>query len=142
MKAISIFQPWATLIAHGHLSFTTSSRNVRYRGPIAIHAHATEAPPGVYLDDNIAQALVQCGYSAFRSPNIRDLQPLPHGSLLATATLTNVISWSEASASQKKEYERFGSIRKGRYLWILTKPSPLKSPCPHCGKPAVFDVSL
>lgn len=142
MKALSIFQPWATLIANGYLSFTTSSRKARYRGPIAIHAHATEAPPGVYFDANITKSLVRCGYRAFSAPTIREHQPLPHGFVIATATLSDVIPWTEASASQKKEYERFGSIRKGRYLWILTSPIPLKSPHPVRGKPAVFDISL
>ena len=142
MKAISIFQPWATLIAQGYLGFTTSSRKTRYRGPIAIHAHATEAPPGVYLDENITRSLIQCGYSAFTAPTVREHQPLPHGFLIATAILSEVIPWTEATASQKKEYDRFGSIVKGRYLWILNNPKLLKTPKSVRGRPAVFDISL
>ena len=38
MKAISLWQPWATLIATGAKIYETRSWDTRYRGPIAIHA--------------------------------------------------------------------------------------------------------
>lgn len=41
MKAITIKQPWATLIALGEKRFETRSWQTKYRGPIAIHAGKT-----------------------------------------------------------------------------------------------------
>lgn len=38
MKAISLWQPWATLIATGAKQIETRSWATSYRGPIAIHA--------------------------------------------------------------------------------------------------------
>jgi hypothetical protein len=38
MKAITIIQPWATLIALGEKKFETRSWTTKYRGPLAIHA--------------------------------------------------------------------------------------------------------
>lgn len=38
MKAITIIQPWATLIAIGAKRFETRSWATTHRGPIAIHA--------------------------------------------------------------------------------------------------------
>jgi activating signal cointegrator 1 len=38
MKAITIRQPWATLIALGVKTIETRGRKVNYRGPLAIHA--------------------------------------------------------------------------------------------------------
>lgn len=38
MKAISIRQPWAWLIAHGFKDIENRSRRTSYRGPILIHA--------------------------------------------------------------------------------------------------------
>jgi activating signal cointegrator 1 len=38
MKAISIWQPWASLIAIGAKKYETRSWETSYRGPIAIHA--------------------------------------------------------------------------------------------------------
>ncbi len=37
MKAITIWQPWASLIACGAKKFETRSWATNYRGPIAIH---------------------------------------------------------------------------------------------------------
>jgi hypothetical protein len=38
MKAITIIQPWATLIAFGEKEFETRSWATNYRGNLAIHA--------------------------------------------------------------------------------------------------------
>jgi hypothetical protein len=38
MKAISLTQPWAALVALGVKRFETRSWSTRYRGPLAIHA--------------------------------------------------------------------------------------------------------
>jgi hypothetical protein len=38
MKAITIWQPWASLIAIGAKQYETRSWETKYRGPIAIHA--------------------------------------------------------------------------------------------------------
>jgi len=38
MKAITLWQPWASLIAHGAKKYETRSWATKYRGPIAIHA--------------------------------------------------------------------------------------------------------
>jgi activating signal cointegrator 1 len=38
IKAISLHQPWASLIARGYKKYETRSWPTSYRGPIAIHA--------------------------------------------------------------------------------------------------------
>lgn len=38
MKALTIRQPWASLIAHGVKTIETRSWSTKYRGPLAIHA--------------------------------------------------------------------------------------------------------
>jgi hypothetical protein len=38
MKAISLWQPWATLVAIGAKTIETRGWSTSYRGPIAIHA--------------------------------------------------------------------------------------------------------
>ena len=42
MKALSLRQPWASMIADGRKTIETRTWRTRYRGPIAIHA---SAPP-------------------------------------------------------------------------------------------------
>jgi hypothetical protein len=41
MKALSLWQPWATLVALGVKKLETRSWSTTYRGPLAIHATAT-----------------------------------------------------------------------------------------------------
>ena len=38
MKIISLWQPWASLMAHGHKQIETRSWPTSYRGPLLIHA--------------------------------------------------------------------------------------------------------
>ena len=38
MKALTLTQPWASLVALGHKQIETRSWATRYRGPLAIHA--------------------------------------------------------------------------------------------------------
>lgn len=38
MKAITLYQPWATLVATGKKQIETRSWSTNYRGPLAIHA--------------------------------------------------------------------------------------------------------
>lgn len=40
MKALSVRQPWAQLIADGEKTVEVRSRDTRHRGPLAIHASA------------------------------------------------------------------------------------------------------
>ena len=40
MKALSLRQPWASLIADGRKTIETRTWRTRYRGPLAIHASA------------------------------------------------------------------------------------------------------
>ncbi len=48
MKALSLHQPWASLIAEGVKTIETRSRATRYRGPLAIHA-AKHRPPLMHI---------------------------------------------------------------------------------------------
>ena len=48
MKALTIWQPWASLIARGVKQYETRSWATKYRGPIAIHA-AMKNPLSVSL---------------------------------------------------------------------------------------------
>lgn len=40
MKALSLRQPWASLVADGRKTIETRTWRTRYRGPLAIHASA------------------------------------------------------------------------------------------------------
>lgn len=81
MKAISLWQPWASLIAGGHKAIETRSWTTTYRGPLAIHATRKTSPV-------IRETCQHWPFSLY----IGDLYDhLPRGCVLATAYLYDCI---------------------------------------------------
>lgn len=134
MKAITIHQPWATLIALGEKRFETRGWPTKYRGELAIHA-GKSIDMSALLVQEIKDALVRNG--------ITDWTKLPYGVVMATATLTEC--WSVGSDYQsgmpvlyngeggetrpvRLKEGRFGDYSFGRYAWELIDVRPLPEP--------------
>jgi hypothetical protein len=77
MKAITIHQPWATLIALGEKRFETRSWSTKYRDSIAIHA-AKKVDKEICLLEPFRSVLAKHEYTA---------DNLPTGVVVATAKL-------------------------------------------------------
>jgi activating signal cointegrator 1 len=67
MKAITIIQPWATLIALGEKKFETRSWATKHRGPLAIHA-GKKIDKEVCQHEEIRAALARHGYTVDNLP--------------------------------------------------------------------------
>lgn len=152
MKAITIWQPWASLLAHRVKTYETRSWETSYRGPIAIHAAAIKVPqvlnryfPGereryIFLDA-IGKGLKGC-YTTEEIMGI--LNELPTSSVIATANLVGCHKISSPSSdkhfirmesgwSEMSSYTELalGDWSDGRYAWEfsgmkLTDPVPAK----------------
>lgn len=130
MKAITIKQPWATLIALGLKEFETRSWATKYRGPIAIHA-------GKSLD---FEAYLEC-MQVLKEHGYKTHADLPKGAVIATANLIEchkVVSQHrcEEAITDKgavitgKEFW-YGFYEEGRHAWQLSdvqaiEPVPAK----------------
>lgn len=83
MKALTIWQPWASLLACGAKQYETRSWATYYRGPIAIHAakksvfHVLDLIPSPVLAE--MTKLIGAGWN-----------DLPTGAVIATAELVDV----------------------------------------------------
>lgn len=77
MKALTIIQPWATLIASGHKMNETRSWKTNYRGEVLIHAgkNPKDYTSGVYIDDPDGPYFHEAGIT----PN--NFEELPRGSI-------------------------------------------------------------
>lgn len=136
MKALTIKQPWATLIALGEKKFETRSWQTKYRGPLAIHA-GKSIDKEAFNEPTIYSALLKHG---IKQPN-----DLPIGAVIATAYLTECHKitsdyysmYDEEKAGTDKGHLIegdewwFGNYEEGRYAWQLgdvqaIKPSPVK----------------
>lgn len=122
MKALTITQPWASLVVAGVKRIETRSWSTAYRGPLAIHAAkgyprwAREFADELFRDplrgipDDVAMQLIDP----------------PLGAVIGTVTLVDVahVEWIEAHESHllaPRERE-LGDFSTGRFGWILADP--------------------
>jgi len=124
MKALTLTQPWATLVAIGAKQVETRSWNTNHRGIIAIHA-AKGFP-------NKAKRLVETKpVTEALSHSPEYLRPgVCLGRIIAIAEIDGVFSTNYASEVYKlSEQERaFGDYSPGRFGWKLKNVRRLKVP--------------
>ncbi len=141
MKAISLTQPWATLVAIGAKRIETRSWRTDYRGPLAIHA--SKGFP--------VWARTLCREEPFRSAladaGIEMWAELPRGEVVAICTLTGCprirarstdgtpcITTLDSLLWRVPSPEReFGDYSYGRWAWLLKDVEPLAKPIPAIG---------
>ncbi|MGD8188549.1 ASCH domain-containing protein [Brevibacillus ginsengisoli] len=120
MKAITIHQPWATLIALGEKQFETRSWATKYRGKIAIHA-AKKIDRDACQIEPYKSVLAKHGYTS---------DNLPTGSIVAICDLSECYQVRSSNHHLAtigdptnvvigNEYE-FGWYEPGRYAWELS----------------------
>ena len=132
MKAITLWQPWASLIAIGAKQYETRSWAARYRGPIAIHA-AKKDPGKLQISGKFEAArgeLEKAGLAWCL---------LPTGCIVATAELVNCwrIGTNTGVVSEKEKL--FGDWTPGRYAWELANVQMLPEPIPAKGKQGLWN---
>lgn len=140
MKAITIRQPWASLIALGAKRIETRSWATNYRGPIAIHASAKFHPS----DHMIAMTTPEM------SPwlSLVGVGNLPLGEVIATATLVECVptatGWMADILIGRKDFHGtehelvFGDFGDFRYGWLLKDVTPI-DPVPAKGRLGLWD---
>lgn len=127
MKALTIWQPWASMIASGEKQYETRSWETRYRGPLAIHAG---------LGD-MTKELFECN-SFYREALHRSSVPaLPSGGVLCIVILVECLPTDGLSISQKEQ--NFGDFSSGRFAWKLEMVERFEKPIPAIGKQGLWD---
>lgn len=155
MKAITLWQPWASLVIAGVKRFETRPWQTRYRGPLAIHAarlpfdrvfkslgHVTEA---VRFEHLWMELLL--------TDNLRDL---PKGVVLGTVEVVDCgritlpfeppappYVWNDELDAYRRtiigETERaLGNWHEGVYAWRLASPVAFPEPVPARGQQGLW----
>lgn len=156
MKAITLTQPWATLVAIGAKRIETRGWSTSYRGPLAIHAAKGIASVGG------AEGLMRlCRSEPFRSTLLAahylGTPALPRGAIVATCELVAVLrtentpigargetviidSSAEYRVITMTDHEiAFGDYSPGRYAWILADIRALPEPIPAKGALSLWE---
>jgi len=135
LKAITIHQPYASLIAVGCKTIETRSWVTKYRGQLAIHA-SRKFTYGVI---DVLCRLNQIWRETMKSLGIDyekgfRISPLPHGAVIATCRLVDCILITELYAAELTDHERtFGDYTRGRFAWLLEDVRMLPKPVPAKG---------
>ena len=128
MKALTILQPWASLIAIGAKKIETRSWPTKYRGPIAIHAgkemwHLTLMQGNQLLQDAVIRAFGGEPNRARGSAQGGNFN-LPYGAVIAIAEIvdckpTEGFIFGGTQRDISEDELLFGDFTPGRYAWIL-----------------------
>lgn len=140
IPALTIWQPWATLIAIGVKTIETRSWQTAYRGPIAIHAGADRralAPDTHHpaIDAALARARYTCRQGCIAGRYEGD-QSVPLGCIIAVAELYECW-WTEGIVSAGMA-DNFGDFSARRWGWMLRGIALLPSPIPCRGRQGLW----
>lgn len=128
MKALSLTQPWATLVIIGAKKIETRSWYTGHRG--TIYLHAAKGFP------RWAQSYTR--HRAFQEA-LKD-EPLPIGAILGTVEVLDCVRITPENTPPTPEVH-FGDYTPGRYAWKLGKVVRFEKPIPWKGALGLFEVA-
>jgi ASCH domain len=135
VKAISLWQPWASLIILGYKHFETRSWPTSYRGKLLICSAKKDSED---LHSTYLYLAEQCGIDTTKYP----WKALPKGYAVAICDLVDCVKMTPAFiASQSETQLRCGDWKPGRFAWKLENIQPIE-PIPIRGKQGLWDVDL
>ena len=131
MKAITIHQPWASLIILGFKELETRGWDTNYRGEIAIHAGKKIIPFNeIFGELSIAQQ------KTIMDKICREYgtyEQLPTGVILGTAQLTKTYRTEVIADCLFSSEKACGDFTPGRYAWRLSDINKYVKPIPARG---------
>ena len=127
MRAVSLWQPWASAIALGLKRIETRHWSTAYRGLLAIHA----AKRWTADERDFHELEVEAG----RMP-----PEIPLGAVVAIARLADIRPTEQLVDRISDQERSWGNYGGGRFGWILEDIRALPTPIPFRGAQALFDV--
>lgn len=118
MKAITVKQPWASLIVHGIKDVENRTWRTNYRGRVLIHAAGSH---GRKFNVNLTDAQTTAAFATIAKETM--FENMPFGSVIGSVEIVDCVQnhpsiWAE----------------KGVYNWVLANPVCYSIPAPAKGK--------
>jgi hypothetical protein len=137
MRALTLTEPWAMLVATGDKRIETRSFSTSHRGPLAIHAAKT-IPAWVreWVRETTAvqTMLLRAGFNP-------DLSDIPLGAVVATCQIVACISTDSPHFQMPKTKDRIlGNFGPGRFAWYLEDIVRVHPPVPVRGQLGLFEI--
>jgi hypothetical protein len=156
MKALTLWQPWASLVAFGEKRVETRCWTTKYRGDIAIHAAKTTPTwlGASRFDQDFTRAMIEIterhGWDCFYWPKSHwealhherarlYTAGAPHqhidlgaahgfGAILCIANLVAIEPTEKVRADLSQRERLFGNYEDGRYAWFLENVRRVRVP--------------
>lgn len=140
IKAISLHQPWASLIAMGLKKYETRSWSTNYRGTLLICAAKKTS---IYQQLTHYYFLTKYQQILTQTDNYLDWVDLPRGCAIALVNLTDCIRMTQAFIKEQSEAEiDTGDWREGRFAWQLDNIRRIVPAIPIVGKQGLFNAEV
>lgn len=121
MKALSLWQPWASLWACGRKTNETRAYQTNHRGPLLIHAAKTICTD---IDDALRE--------------ICEVRELPAGALIGVCELVGCAPTQHMHVDAEERAQ--GNYTPGRYAWSCQNSRVFDHPIPYRGMQMLFEV--
>ena len=133
MQALTIHEPWASLLVAGKKRYETRDWQRNYRGLLAIHSGKQSVDPFDYplgLDEILDELEIT-------QTNLNNNK----GKIIAIAKLKAIIPMTNQFIKQQSDLERLtGFWQPGRYAWEITDIKSLSEPIAARGLPGLWTV--
>lgn len=134
IKALTLWQPWASLMADGHKTVETRSWKTDYRGLLAIHAAKKK---GDKSQDMVE--LIALGNEHVPVP----LGEMPFGAVVCIVKLVAILPvqeviWMHQESLPAYEFD-YGDYSLGRYAWITKSVLKFAEPISAAGMQGLWD---
>lgn len=152
MRALSLWQPWASAIAMGWKRIETRGYRTRFRGPLAIcSARTTTGVDVAARGDRAGHGMAWRHLFFLDNRGLAQIfRDLPRGVVLATCDLIDCIPAAQAKEQLLQDKDtgggwierQLGDYREGRWAWQLANVQRLEVPVHVYGRQGLFDVHL
>lgn len=133
MKAVTLYEPWAMLVAIEAKKIETRSWATRYRGALAIHA-GKNWPSWAKL------FLLREPFRSVLFPmDLYYPEALPLGAIVAICDLEDCFKIDPGPLLISDQEKAFGDYIPGRFMWMLGSVKRVNPPIPAKGKQGLWD---
>lgn len=151
VKALSLWEPWASLMAFGVKTVETRHWSTRHRGPLLVHAAKRwtreqesmldEADVQHALSPLISEHPTHRGHMGVVKP-----YHLPLGRAVCLVKMTGCVSTNEIFSGDLRATveaeDDFGDYSEDRFAWVTTGAHRLSRPLAVTGHQGLFDVEV
>lgn len=143
LKCISLWNPWAVLLAASEKRIETRHWQTHHRCWFAIHAAKHREPDLVglinspYFCESLKTISSQTGWNTGEEETVFRL---PFGAIVGVARLVDIVPSEMARLMISRKERAFGNYEDGRFGWKFDNAQLLKSPIPYRGQQNIWTL--